>query len=58
MPSVLFLAFALGVMLSPDSLILLGNTLGSEDLHRNTEPPAPSARPGSRSRSRNGTGHL
>ena len=30
MQSVLFLAFALGVMLSPDSLILLGNMLGSE----------------------------
>src|SRR5262249_8027683 len=26
-----FLAFALGVMLSPDTLILLGNTLGHED---------------------------
>ena len=30
MHAVLFLAFALGVMLSPDTLILLGNTLGRE----------------------------
>ena len=30
MQSMVLLAFALGVMLSPDSLILLGNTLGSE----------------------------
>jgi amino acid transporter len=30
MQAVVFLAFALGVMLSPDTLILLGNTLGHE----------------------------
>ena len=30
MQTVIFLAFALGVMLSPDTLILLGNTLGRE----------------------------
>jgi amino acid transporter len=30
MQAVIFLAFALGVMLSPDTLILLGNTLGRE----------------------------
>jgi amino acid transporter len=30
MQAVIFLAFALGVMLSPDTLILLGNTLGHE----------------------------
>ena len=30
MQAVVFLAFALGVMLSPDTLILLGNTLGRE----------------------------
>src|SRR5215831_20959124 len=30
MPTLIFLAFALGVMLSPDMLILLGNTLGHE----------------------------
>lgn len=30
MHTVVFLAFALGVMLSPDTLILLGNTLGHE----------------------------
>jgi amino acid transporter len=30
MHAVIFLAFALGVMLSPDMLILLGNTLGQE----------------------------
>ena len=30
MHAVVFLAFALGVMLSPDTLILLGNTLGHE----------------------------
>jgi hypothetical protein len=30
MHAVIFLAFALGVMLSPDTLILLGNTLGHE----------------------------
>src|SRR5215813_1989522 len=31
MHATVFLAFALGVMLSPDTLILLGNTLGHED---------------------------
>ena len=30
MQAVVFLAFALGVMQSPDTLILLGNTLGHE----------------------------
>ena len=34
MHTMIFLAFVLGVMLSPDTLILLGNTLGHEAARR------------------------